>query len=164
MAKSFIASLRYPLLAAVIPTFSFNRTISDIAHAREDRAPMDDPRGSLDLPKLALGAVVVYYLARTVYRLFFHPLAGVPGPRVAAVSSLYEFYWDCIKLGRYHVKITEMHEKYGTIHAILFENQADLTGPIVRINPWEVHINDPAFANTLYTNSKLEKDPFSTLR
>lgn len=121
---------------------------------------MDDPRRSLDLPMLALGALVLYYIARTVYRLFFHPLARVPGPRIAAISSLYEFYWDCVKFGRYHVKIDEMHEKYGKTRSIVTENLADVAGPIVRINPWEVHIDDPAFVSTLYNNSKLEKDPF----
>ena len=33
-----------------------------------------------------------------------------------------------------------------------------MPGPVVRINPWEVHINDPAFWDVLYTNNKLEKD------
>ena len=27
----------------------------------------------------------------------------------------------------------------------------------MRINPWEVHIDDPAFFDTLYLNSKLDK-------
>lgn len=31
-------------------------------------------------------------------------------------------------------------------------------GPIVRINPWEVHIKDPDFWDVLYTNNKLDKD------
>lgn len=30
----------------------------------------------------------------------------------------------------------------------------------MRINPWEVHINDPAFMDTLWANNKMEKDPF----
>ncbi|PSN66557.1 cytochrome P450 [Corynespora cassiicola Philippines] len=35
-----------------------------------------------------------------------------------------------------------------------------IKGPIVRINPWEVHINDPAFVDTLWANSRMEKDVF----
>ena len=30
----------------------------------------------------------------------------------------------------------------------------------MRINPWEVHIADPAFWDTLHTNNKLDKDPW----
>lgn len=33
-----------------------------------------------------------------------------------------------------------------------------LTGPIVRINPWEVHIRDPTYWDTIYTNNKIDKD------
>lgn len=39
-----------------------------------------------------------------------------------------------------------------------------MIGPIIRINPWEVHIDgraDPAFWDVLYSNSnKLDKDPW----
>ncbi|KAH7139150.1 putative cytochrome P450 [Dendryphion nanum] len=76
------------------------------------------------------------------YRLFLHPLSKIPGPWYAAVSSFYEFWHDCIKEGRYFVKIEEMHEKYG---------------PVIRINPYEVHINDPAFFDTIYSNSQMHK-------
>ena len=35
------------------------------------------------------------------------------------------------------------------------------TGPIVRINPWEVHIKDPEFFDTIYNmTAKLDKDPW----
>ncbi|KAL1988147.1 hypothetical protein VTN96DRAFT_677 [Rasamsonia emersonii] len=78
-----------------------------------------------------------------VYRLLLSPLAGVPGPKIAALTAWYEFYWDCPRQGHYMFKIEEMHQKYG---------------PIVRINPWEVHIQDPTYWDTLYTNNKLDKD------
>lgn len=78
-------------------------------------AQMDGSDQSFRLTKLVLGAVVLYYVARSVYRLCFHPLAKIPGPWVAAVSSGYEFYYDCIQAGRFHVKIDEMHERYGIV-------------------------------------------------
>lgn len=48
-----------------------------------------------------------------VYRLLLSPLAGVPGPKIAALTAWYEFYWDCPRQGHYMFKIEEMHQKYG---------------------------------------------------
>jgi hypothetical protein len=50
---------------------------------------------------------------RTVYHLYFHPLSRFPGPKLAAATSLYEFYYDVIKSGMYIWEIERMHEKYG---------------------------------------------------
>ncbi|KAH8901260.1 cytochrome P450 [Thozetella sp. PMI_491] len=83
----------------------------------------------------AAGAVGVYYVARTCYRLFLHPLARFPGPKLAAATRWYEGYYDVVLNGQYTFKIGELHRKYG---------------PIVRISPDELHINDPAFFNQLY--------------
>ena len=48
-----------------------------------------------------------------VYRLFFHPLSRIPGPKIAAVSRLYDFYYDCILGGKFVFKIEELHKQYG---------------------------------------------------
>lgn len=50
---------------------------------------------------------------RTVYHLYFHPLSKFPGPKLAAATFLYEFYYDVIKSGMYIWEIERMHEKYG---------------------------------------------------
>ncbi|KAF3483874.1 Cytochrome P450 [Arthroderma uncinatum] len=105
--------------------------------------PMDTNAPALSLAPLLLCAVGLYVTIVVVYQLWLSPLAGVPGPRVAAVTRWYEFYWECIKLGRYTFRIEDMHKRYG---------------PVVRISPREVHIDDPAFWDVLYTNSKLDKD------
>lgn len=68
---------------------------------------------SFGLVKFALCAFVLYAAYKIIQRLFFHPLAKVPGPWYAAVSTLYEFYWDCPRSGKYFKKIEEMHKKYG---------------------------------------------------
>lgn len=48
-----------------------------------------------------------------IRRLFFHPLAHIPGPRLAALTWWYEFYFDAIRPGRYVFKIQELHKRYG---------------------------------------------------
>ncbi|KAK0639802.1 cytochrome P450 family protein [Cercophora newfieldiana] len=84
-------------------------------------------------------AVPVYFILYTiflaVYRLTFHPLAKFPGPKFTAASGWYEFYHDVILRGQFVYAAAKMHEEYG---------------PIVRINPWEISVRDPAFYNTLY--------------
>lgn len=59
--------------------------------------------------------IAVSSAALAIYRLCFSPLAlaGVPGPKIAAVTAWYEFYWDCVQQGRYLFKIEQMHQKYG---------------------------------------------------
>jgi hypothetical protein len=58
---------------------------------------------------LLLGAGA-YFIA---HRLIFHPLANVPGPRLAALTYLYEFYYDGLKQGQYVFRIDELHREYG---------------------------------------------------
>lgn len=43
----------------------------------------------------------------------FHPLSRFPGPKIAAVSYVYEAYYDWILVGRYGKEIKRMHDKYG---------------------------------------------------
>jgi len=63
---------------------------------------------------LAVLALFVFFCLRVViYRLYAHPLAGFPGPRLAAATFLYEFYYDVVKSGMYIWEIERMHQKYG---------------------------------------------------
>ncbi|KAL7936142.1 cytochrome P450 [Trichoderma chlorosporum] len=78
---------------------------------------------------------VLYEVLRAVYNVTLHPLAGFPGPMTAGASYWYEGYFDLILWGRYTSEILRMHEKYG---------------PVVRINPDELHCNDPHFADEIF--------------
>ena len=60
-------------------------------------------------------SVLGYLLALATFRLLVHPLAKVPGPRLAGLTGWYEFYYDCPKKGNYVFKVQEMHEKYGQV-------------------------------------------------
>ncbi|EXJ89675.1 hypothetical protein A1O3_02742 [Capronia epimyces CBS 606.96] len=83
-------------------------------------------------------AYFVYLLGLVVYRLYFHPLAKFPGPKYAAISRWHEFYYEVVKKGQFTFKIQELHKQYG---------------PIVRIVPDELHIQDSQFYETLYTKA-----------
>ncbi|KAI9163430.1 Cytochrome P450 monooxygenase sdnE [Paramyrothecium foliicola] len=85
---------------------------------------------------LVAGALVVSFVALAVQRLWLSPLARFPGPKLAALTQLYEFYYDVILGGQYTFKIIELHEKYG---------------PVVRINPWEVHVKISDSHSELYS-------------
>jgi hypothetical protein len=64
---------------------------------------------------LLAGILTVVSLAYGItWRLVFSPLAKFPGPKLAAVTLWYEFYYDVIKNGRYMWEIEKMHEKYGS--------------------------------------------------
>lgn len=49
----------------------------------------------------------------TIHRLFFSPLANFPGPKIAAASGWYEFYYEYFRNGHYLYEIKRMHEDYG---------------------------------------------------
>lgn len=81
---------------------------------------------------------VFYVFGLYIYRMFFDRLSHIPGPKLAAASLWYEFYYDVVKKGQYTFEIGRMHKKYG---------------PIVRISPYEIHINDPEFIDEVYPGS-----------
>ncbi|KAK3903539.1 cytochrome P450 monooxygenase sdnE [Staphylotrichum tortipilum] len=93
-------------------------------------------------------ATIVYNTLLAIYRVLLSPLANIPGPKVAAVTYLYEIYYDVWQGGQYFKRIAEMHEKYG---------------PIVRINPDEVHFNDPEFIDVLFPGPARKTDKHSSL-
>ncbi|KAI0181144.1 cytochrome P450 [Hypoxylon sp. FL1284] len=85
-----------------------------------------------------IGLWVAYYAVVAAYNISpFHPLYRFPGPKLAAMSYLYEIYYDWWLLGRYTKEIQRMHGRYG---------------PIVRISPDELHCNDPHFTDEIYAS------------
>ncbi|KAJ0419739.1 cytochrome P450 [Aspergillus carlsbadensis] len=74
---------------------------------------------------------LAWLTARSIYRLWFHPLRNIPGPKLAPVTHLYELYFDAAK------------------------------GPVVRINPREVHIKDSDLFHVIYPGGRRDRDPKS---
>ncbi|KAB8227357.1 cytochrome P450 [Aspergillus alliaceus] len=82
-----------------------------------------------------LGILFFAQVAKIIYRIFLHPLARFPGPKLAAASSLYSTYYNLVKGGQYTEMLPCLH---------------DLYGPIVRTHPNELHIRDIAAYNTIF--------------
>jgi hypothetical protein len=59
------------------------------------------------------GLFCIWKLLQFLYRVTLHPLAKFPGPKLAAMTYYYEFYYDGIKIGMYTAEIESMHEQYG---------------------------------------------------
>ena len=58
---------------------------------------------------------VISSVTLMTYRLCFSPLAMIPGPKLAAATGWYEFYYDCLLAGKYIFEIERMHEVYGML-------------------------------------------------
>ncbi|KAK7734753.1 hypothetical protein SLS53_007859 [Cytospora paraplurivora] len=87
---------------------------------------------------------LTYGIIRALYNVSpLHPLSHIPGPKLAAATYLPEFYHDVIRFGRYTSEIREMHETYG---------------PLVRINPNEIHCNDLNFSDEIYAGPGRKRD------
>ncbi|RYN45562.1 hypothetical protein AA0114_g8885 [Alternaria tenuissima] len=93
----------------------------------------------------AAGLITSFVAYIVVYRLFFHPLAQIPGPKLAALTFLYQTYYSFKDGSRFYKQVGLLHEKYG---------------PIVRITPNEVSLSNPEnYEAIYYVGSKYSKDP-----
>jgi len=62
---------------------------------------------------LILFLYFLYGISLAIYRLWLSPLSKFPGPKLAALTLWYEFYFDVIKRGKFAWEIKRMHEVYG---------------------------------------------------
>lgn len=98
----------------------------------------------LEVASVAVGiacSFILYQCALVIQRLYFSPLSKFPGPKFAAATYLVDFYYDVIKGegGQLAFVHRKWHEKYG---------------PIIRINPDELHVQDSSWYETLYAPSR----------
>ncbi|RAK71513.1 cytochrome P450 [Aspergillus fijiensis CBS 313.89] len=89
--------------------------------------------------------LLLWTAVEAIRRLYFHPIAHIPGPRLAALTWWYEFYYDAIQPGQYVFKIQELHKRYG---------------PIIRVTPDGIHINDSGFLDTVYAPAMVRRDKY----
>ncbi|KAH8779164.1 cytochrome P450 4A10 [Hyaloscypha sp. PMI_1271] len=92
------------------------------------------PGDTLNHPLLTILAVsTTLLLARSIYRVIFHPISHVPGPLVPKLTSLWLYYHAYI--GDEASTIHKLHEQYG---------------PYVRVSPNEVDISDAEAITLIY--------------
>lgn len=93
---------------------------------------------SLPLPLIALCFGPAPFAAAAIHRIFFHPLANVPGPKLAALTKLW-LAWN-VRKGESHAFLPSLHKKYGRV---------------VRIAPDWVLVCDEGFVKEAYGRSCL---------
>ena len=60
-------------------------------------------------------AVAIYFLGSIIHHLCLSPIAGFPGPKIAAATGWYEFYYEYFLNGTYYLEIEKMHQIYGSL-------------------------------------------------
>jgi cytochrome P450 len=87
-----------------------------------------------------------YAFCIIIYRLYFHPLARFPGPKINAISSLPGMVWTL--QGRLPMETKKLHDKYGSI---------------IRLSPNELSFNSVRAFADVYGHRPgrpdLNKDP-----
>jgi hypothetical protein len=62
-----------------------------------------------------------YLIWLVIHRLYLSPIAKFPGPKLAALTRWYEFYYEVVLRGKFSDHITELHKIYGELmYAILY--------------------------------------------
>lgn len=114
---------------------------------------------------LAALAVVGSLIHSVIYNIYRHPLASVPGPKLAGATYLYQSYFSLAGGSRYYYQIGKLHKKYGTDKSSSPKTASEvcahpLLGPVVRITPDEVHLSDPDNYEVIYSvGTKYAKSP-----
>lgn len=98
-----------------------------------------------DIVLVLVSAAAAFLISNAIYRLFFHPLAGVPGPNLAAITYWWSYYYEL--KGILPWKVKELQERHGW-------------PPVIRVGPNRVAIHEPSQYEKIYrVGSKFMKDP-----
>ncbi|KAL4956624.1 cytochrome P450 [Aspergillus filifer] len=94
---------------------------------------------------IVFGVVTALVAWVVVYRLFFHPLRGIPGPWTARLFGWHELYHNIWRDGEWCKTFPSLHKKYNS--------------PVVRIGANHVHIRDiDAYEHIFRLGSDFYKD------
>ncbi|TEB08824.1 cytochrome P450 [Coprinellus micaceus] len=93
---------------------------------------------------IVLQAVLVVVAGLVFSRLYLHPLASFPGPKLAAATGWYATYYDIFMGGIMLEHLEALHKQYG---------------PVIRIAPNTLHFSDVKAYDSIYTDRRFPKDP-----
>nr|AFO67561.1 elymoclavine monooxygenase [Epichloe inebrians] len=71
-----------------------------------------------------------------IYNIYFHPLRNVPGPKLAALTNFYAFYWNWIRDEGYSRQFQSLHTYYNS--------------SVLRIGPNHVHTTEIELYNVIF--------------
>jgi hypothetical protein len=91
----------------------------------------------LSLVIISLIGAVSYGAYSAISNLYHHPLAKFPGPRLAAVTSLWRAYVEVVQAKSFCHALEDLHKVYGDI---------------VRVGPDELHFCEPQAYLDIYNN------------
>ena len=74
----------------------------------------------------SVGLFTLYGIGLVIYRLYFHPLAGFPGPKLLAATTWYEALID-IGPHDFPQRLAQIHKKYGSSSVDLIRRFVALT-------------------------------------
>lgn len=61
----------------------------------------------------ALATFIAYAVYTAIYNVYFHPLAEFPGPRLAATTTYWKAYLECILSRSFCHELVDLHARYG---------------------------------------------------
>ena len=74
-----------------------------------------------DIASVSFLIYIVYLISISIHRLYFSQYAKFPGPKLAALTYGYMFYYDAIAgKGQYIFKIKDLHEQYSRCDSLTF--------------------------------------------
>ncbi|KAF5543114.1 nonribosomal peptide synthase [Fusarium mexicanum] len=144
--NSFLREMRQYMPARHRDFLARVEVMANVRHfvsATSDASQLQDAYGGCLLALARFRQIHIQLVAKYIV---IPSIARFPGPKMAALTLWYEFYYDVIKRGSYFRQIARMH---------------DLYGPVVRINPFELHVNDPTFYPILYSSSTKKRDKWT---
>ena len=100
---------------------------------------------SISLLQAVVSAIFIgttYAIILGIRRVYFSPISHFPGPKLGIATFWYQFYYDVVLSGQYVWKVRDLHKQYG---------------PIVRINPYELHVDDPDFLEDIFVGPGTHK-------
>ncbi|KAF3032345.1 hypothetical protein E8E12_001817 [Didymella heteroderae] len=91
---------------------------------------------SVLLPAI-ITSFIGYAVYTIIYNVYFHPLAKFPGPLLAATSTYWKAYVECVANRSFCHELVNLHARYGDV---------------VRVGPNELHFASPKAYHDIYNN------------